>query len=146
MSFYALDSNTISYLLDRRLDVQRKLRELPKRDDILTIVIPPVVYYEVQRGLLYKDAKNKLRLFQQFCIKYDVGRMDWDCWNTAAGIYARLRKMGKLIEDADIQIAAFCLVNDMTLVTSNASHFSRIPELKWENWVSGGEHSHGHGI
>ena len=139
MSFYALDANIISYLLDRRLDVQRKMKELAAKDDMITFFIPPVAYYEVLRGLLYKDAKNKLRMFQQFCIRYDVGRMDWDCWNMAAGIYARLRKMGKLIEDADIQIAAFCLVNDMTLVTNNTKHFGRIPELKWENWTTEGE-------
>ena len=98
-----------------------------------------MAYYEVLRGLLYKDAKKKLSMFQRFCCTYDVGKMDWDCWHTAAEIYASLRKMGKLIEDADIQIAAFCLVNNMTLVTNNASHFNCIPELKWENWASEGE-------
>jgi len=140
MSFYALDANIISYLLDRRLDIQRKMRELPTKEDIVTFVIPPVAYYEVLRGLYYKDANNKLRMFRKFCVTYDVGVMDRDCWDTAAGIYACLRKMGKPIEDADIQIAAFCLVNDMTLITNNVSHFSRIPELKWENWAAEGEH------
>jgi len=146
MGFYALDANIVSYLLDRRLDVQRKLRELPQRDKHLTIVIPSLAYYEVLRGLYYKDARNKLRMFRNFCCQYQISLMDWDCWDTAAGIYARLRKMGKLIEDADIQIAAFCIVNDMTLVTNNARHFSRIPELKWENWVTEGETNHGNGI
>jgi len=140
MGFYALDANIVSYLLDRRLDVQRKLRELPKRDDMLTVVIPSVAYYEVLRGLLFKDARNKLRMFRHFCCTYDVGMMDWDCLSAAAEIYARLRKMGKLIEDADIQIAAFCIVNNMTLITNNAGHFNRIPELKWENWAMEGEH------
>jgi tRNA(fMet)-specific endonuclease VapC len=53
----------------------------------------------------------------------------------AAKIYANLRKAGQLIEDADILIAAIALVNDMTLVTNNTSHFSRIAGLQLEDWL-----------
>ena len=54
----------------------------------------------------------------------------------AVEIYADLRQRGMLIEDADILMAAIALVNDLTLVTNNTSHFSRIPGLQLEDWLA----------
>ena len=53
----------------------------------------------------------------------------------AAEIYADLRAAGQLIEDADILITAIALVNDLTLVTNNTAHFSRIVGLQLEDWL-----------
>jgi tRNA(fMet)-specific endonuclease VapC len=39
-----------------------------------------------------------------------------------------------VIGDADILIAAYCLVNDYTLVTNNTNDFNRIDGLKLVNW------------
>ena len=50
-------------------------------------------------------------------------------------IYADLRTVGQLIEDADLLIAAIALVNDLTLVTHNTSHFSRVADLQLEDWL-----------
>lgn len=36
--------------------------------------------------------------------------------------------------DSDILIAAYCIVNDYTLVTDNTSDFERIEGLKFVNW------------
>jgi predicted nucleic acid-binding protein len=52
-----------------------------------------------------------------------------------------LEKKGKVIDDADLFIAACALVNNMTLVTnnlkvtSNEKHFRRIEGLHVENWL-----------
>lgn len=45
-------------------------------------------------------------------------------------IRAKLKLQGTVIEDIDIFIAATCLVNDLTLITQNVKHFSRINNLK----------------
>ncbi|MCP4148878.1 MAG: type II toxin-antitoxin system VapC family toxin [bacterium] len=34
----------------------------------------------------------------------------------------------------DLMIASICLANNVTLVTNNLKHFSRIEELPIENW------------
>ena len=41
-----------------------------------------------------------------------------------------------MIEDADILIAATCLVKDMLLVTDNEEHFRRIENLRVDNWLT----------
>lgn len=43
---------------------------------------------------------------------------------------AHLKKAGLVIEDLDILIAATCVANNLTLVTLNPKHFSRISSLK----------------
>lgn len=44
-------------------------------------------------------------------------------------IRSKLKSQGTVIEDIDIFIAATCLVNDLTLLTHNVKHFSRINNL-----------------
>jgi tRNA(fMet)-specific endonuclease VapC len=54
---------------------------------------------------------------------------------TFGEVKAQLRQEGKLIEDLDLVIAATARTLDLTLVTNNQDHFSRIPGLRLENWT-----------
>ena len=49
-------------------------------------------------------------------------------------IKSELETAGNRIDDADVIIAATAIENDMTLVTGNIKHFSRITGLRIENW------------
>ena len=55
-------------------------------------------------------------------------------WNKAVEIYIALKQKGKLIKEADILIAAYCLVNGYTLITRNIKDFNRIDGLNFVNW------------
>jgi len=46
-----------------------------------------------------------------------------------------LRKKGELIGLEDVLIAASALANQYIVVTANIRHFSRIKDLKVENWL-----------
>ena len=48
---------------------------------------------------------------------------------------SKLSTQGKIIEDFDILIASIAYSNNCILVTNNPDHFSRIDELKIENWL-----------
>ena len=50
-------------------------------------------------------------------------------------VYAELKRSGNLISEIDAQIAAIALVHNLTLVTHNTRHFSRIPRLTLEDWA-----------
>ena len=54
---------------------------------------------------------------------------------SAARIRAYLERHGIIIGAYDIQIAAQGLSRGLTVVTHNTGEFSRIPELKLEDWV-----------
>lgn len=45
-------------------------------------------------------------------------------------IRAMLKQHGEVIEDLDILIGATCIVNNLTLITFNPSHFQRIKNLE----------------
>ncbi|MDR1688397.1 MAG: PIN domain-containing protein [Clostridiales bacterium] len=132
MTTYALDSNIISYIIRENGDVITRYHEETGLGNEL--IIPPVVYYEVQRWLLAKSLYSKKRAFDNFCQNVEVGNFDFAVWNKASEIYADLCKQGKLADDADIFIAAFCLVNGYTLVTNNVRHFENISGLNIVNW------------
>ena len=52
----------------------------------------------------------------------------------SAGIRAQLEKNGTPIGPYDLLIAGTALVHQGILVTNNTKEFTRIPELKIENW------------
>jgi predicted nucleic acid-binding protein len=129
---YALDTNIVSYILKEDTDVMARYNQTFASGSYF--VIPPVVFYEIQRGLLAKNMKKKLTQFSMLCQNVDIVEFTSFVWQKAAQIYASLSQQGKLIDDTDIFIAAFCLVNGYTLVTNNIRHFEHIKELNLVNW------------
>ena len=135
---YALDSNIISYLLR-----PSKNQELVQRFIIETqyngYVIPPACFYEVLWYLLRKKASAQLRIFNELYddsfVKISMGEAEF---LKAAEIRAALEEKGTPVgKDADIFIAAYCIVNGYTLVTNNTSDFERIGGVSFVNWKAG---------
>jgi len=129
---YALDSNIVSYMLNGDADVTAHYSQA--FDDGGDVAIPPIVFYEIQRGLLARRLNKKLAEFDELYQNVLQVGFDITTWQKAAEIYASLCQQGKPIEDSDIFIAAYCIVNDFTLVTNNTRHFERVDGLKIVNW------------
>jgi len=129
---YALDTNIVSYFIREDNHIISQFRAVVATGN--SIVISPVTYYEIRRGFKHKAAPKKEKIFIRMCTMYPIGEMNLSAWETAADIYAESRKRGLPIEDTDIIIAAFCIVNDHTLVTNNKSHFENIDGLKFVDW------------
>lgn len=134
MSVYALDANIVSYYLKENALVIGHIEEALIAGD--EIVIGPIAYYEVRRGLLALGSPERLRKFERFCQMFSVGRLDNQILDTAADIYVDLRKQGRIIADADILIAAYCINNSFTLVTGNVKHFEYVQNLHFVDWTN----------
>jgi predicted nucleic acid-binding protein len=132
MKTYALDTNILSYILKKDENVILRLRT--EQDKGHECVIPPLAYYEIKRGLLSVGSTVRLRLFENLCRDFIVGAMDTAAWDKAAHLYAIQRQCGVPVEEADIFIAAFCLVGGYTLVTNNTKHFEMFEGLDFTNW------------
>ena len=130
---YALDTGTIILHLNGDNPVTAKMDEAVRSGD--RFIIPPIVDYEIQRGLFYKPSPKKEKAYFTLRRHYGVGVMTPEMWIQAAHIYVSLRQNGFTIGDDDIFIAAFCLVNRHTLVTRNTKDFVNIAELHIENWI-----------
>jgi tRNA(fMet)-specific endonuclease VapC len=61
---------------------------------------------------------------------------DEDAWIAAELRFQQLRD-GNVIGAYDIMIAAQALRHDVLLITSNVDEFSRVPDLRWEDWTQG---------
>lgn len=94
-----------------------------------------ITRYEILRGLKYRDARGQLHHFEARCRSPDILPFDDAVIQRAATIYADLRVRGKIIQDADIFIAATALEHGLVVVTNNENHFIRIPGLHVENWL-----------
>ena len=130
---YALDTNTIIYLLNDNQSV------IDRRDKAVAagkrFIIPPIVDYEIRRGLLYKPSPKKEPMYWALVNRYGVGDMTSAMWVRAAQIYVDLRRKSLTVGDADILIAAFCVVNGYALVTNNVKDFENIDGLQLVNWA-----------
>jgi predicted nucleic acid-binding protein len=132
MSVYALDSNIVSFYLRGNRAVIENIEKTISEDH--SIVITPIAYYEVKRGLLLIDATKLIKKFEAFCSLFPVGKFGDYLLEDAITIYVREKKEKRNLEDADILIAAFCLHNNYILVTDNAKHFKNIKGLHTVNW------------
>ena len=54
--------------------------------------------------------------------------------NIFGEIRAYLASLGKPIGPYDLQIAAIALAHNVTVVTHNTDEFSRVPNLRIEDW------------
>ena len=133
MSVYALDSNMISFYLRDNASVIANIEKAIS--DGNGIVIPPIVYYEVKRGLKFINATKKMKEFETLCELFPVGELGDYLLEKSINIYVQERKAGRNIEDADIFIASFCIHNNYILVTDNIDHFTKIPDLHVINWA-----------
>lgn len=130
---YLLDTNIVSYLLKRNINVEKKLGDVTLLGE--EVFISCITYYEVKRGLLAVNATRQLADFKQLCSDYEVLYLDdLEIIERACQIHADLKKTGKPIQDADVLIAATAITRGLILV-SNDSDMLRVDGIELENWL-----------
>jgi len=127
-----LDTDIVSYFFQGLPQVLKKVDKYLKEHGYVNISV--VTYYEVMNGLLYKDAKKQLKKFEEFVHLNRILSLSLESAKTSAKIYAELRRKGEIIGHNDVLIAGIAVENNLTLITNNSSHFSRIKDLEIDNW------------
>jgi tRNA(fMet)-specific endonuclease VapC len=130
---YLLDTNIVSASLKQNIKINLKLQEVSGFK--VDIFISGITYYEIQRGLLRTNATKKLAWFEQFCQDYPILFLDdLRIFQKASEIHADLTRKGRIIQDADILIAATAMIHGLILV-SHDSDLTRVKDLQLENWL-----------
>jgi len=85
---------------------------------------------ELYEGV-YQSAnpEERRRGIDSFLIGVTVLNIDEETARTFGRLRCSLRRVGELIDNFDLLIAATCLRHGMTLITGNVRHFKRIPGL-----------------
>jgi predicted nucleic acid-binding protein len=121
-----LDTNIVSQILRRNALVLTRLGEAAGHDDLFMC---PVVFYELWRGLTYREADRQLGELNTFARTLQWIDYDRAMWIEAAGLWATRRRRGQTHDDADLLIAAFVRRLRATLVTNNTADFTDLDLL-----------------
>lgn len=132
MKQYLLDTNVCAYLLRGKYGVKEKIKAVGLVNCHISIISYAELYYGCESSY---DFNFNLSLLNQFCQSIDIIGID-RIVPTFAKEKARLRAQGRLIEDFDILIGATAIDYDMTLVTENIKHLSRLRGISIENWIN----------
>lgn len=127
MTSYLLDTSVIiDYLRDKETAVQ--LLDNLEGEFFSSYICMSEIYEGVYRVNNPKEIADAVTKF--FTSLSGIYGVDEDIAKKFGEIRADLKRKGILIEDLDLFLAATCLVYDLTMITFNQKHFSRITNLK----------------
>lgn len=129
---YLLDTNILSDLVKYpRGKIFSKIREVGEK----TICTSIIVACELKFGA---EKKNSLRLKERVNLVLELLPVLPILPNMAqdyATIRTHLERLGTPIGGNDLLIATHALNKDLIVVTENIREFTRVPNLKVENWL-----------
>ena len=128
-----LDTNICVYLMKNKYPAAtKKLLDMNPSE----LAVSSITVYELEYGAAKSNWGEKTRQkLAQFMAPFTILPFETNDALSAARIRAYLERHGMIIGAYDIQIAAQGLSRGLTVVTHNSGEFSRIPELKLEDWV-----------
>ena len=130
---YMLDTNICIYAIKHKPEkVFQKLQEVDPED----VCVSSITYAELMHGVEKSAAieKNRLALSMLFA-NIEILNFDVDAANCYGKIRADLEKKGTPIGPLDMMIAGHTMSKGYIVVTNNVKEFSRVPNLKIENWA-----------
>jgi tRNA(fMet)-specific endonuclease VapC len=130
---YYLDTNICIYFLKGSFPNLKK-KILSVNPD--SISIPAIVKTELLYGSeKSKNKEDNLKKIQQFLLPFHIE----DFTDNETALYAKIRneleKKGKIIGPNDLLIASIVFSHNGTLITKNTKEFSRVKDLKIEDWT-----------
>ena len=130
---YMLDTNICIYAIKHKPEIVfQRLQEI----DPENVCISTVTYAELVHGVEKSAAVDKNRLaLSMLLANIDILDFDVDAAVCYGKIRADLEKRGTPIGPLDMMIAGHAQSLGYTLVTNNEKEFSRVSNLKIENWA-----------
>jgi tRNA(fMet)-specific endonuclease VapC len=131
---YLPDTNTCISLLRQKQPALIARWQSTKSTEI---TLCSIVVYELRHGAESSSnpAQERGKL-DVFLAPFSSLPFDDACGRKCAEIRRALERKGERIGPHDLQIAAIALQHGLTLVTHNVREFSRIAELRLEDWES----------
>ncbi|MEA2040714.1 MAG: type II toxin-antitoxin system VapC family toxin [Thermodesulfobacteriota bacterium] len=131
---YLLDTNICIYIINEKpKKVLRKFEQYPVHE----FAISSITHAELQFGVEKSKHKDiNQNALDEFLLPLTIlpfhGKKLVACYGE---IRAFLESRGKTIGPLDTLIAAHALSLDLMIVSNNIKEFSRVPNLKCENWA-----------
>ncbi len=130
---YLLDTNICIYFMKDRYPLlsQKILAHSPSE-----FLISSITVFELEYGAEKSNWGDRTReKLAMFLAPFTILPFSSDDAVSAGRLRGYLEKQGTPIGSYDVQIAAQALTAGVTLITHNVGEFSRVPNLKVEDWV-----------
>lgn len=128
---YLLDTDTLIYVFKRSGNC---LAQLTSKADS-EIALSTINLFELEYGMGKSNNRIKMDAYVLNLRKrYAVLDFNLAASQQAGAVRALLHTQGTPIGPYDVQIAGIALSNNLTVVTRNTREFSRVPNLKVEDW------------
>ena len=129
---YLLDTNICIFIKNGKPpQVLQRLRQAIKEK----VYISSITLAELQYGVYNSLAIEKNRIsLTQFIAPFSLLNFDDDDAEEFGRIRSYLKRSGSLIGPYDMLIVAQAISKNLVLVTNNTAEFSRIQNLRLEDW------------
>ena len=128
---YLLDTDTLIYSLKGHETVIDNLARHQHDSLKISVVSLLELYYGAHKS---QRVTSNLANVRRLEASFRILSVDTAITETFGMVKANLEKSGIPLDDFDLMIASTALSFNLTLVTNNEKHFSRIEGLKCENW------------
>jgi tRNA(fMet)-specific endonuclease VapC len=129
---YLLDTNIISELVKNPREIIFSKIQSIGEEKICTSI---VVACELKFGARKKNSPQLLQKIELILDSIEILPLTDPVEEYYAEIRTYLEQQGTPIGGNDLLISAHALTLDLTIVTANVREFSRVPNLKVENWL-----------
>ena len=124
---YILDTDWIINFLAGKPDAAAKLERLDSKEIVISLVTVGEIY---ESAYHFANPAAHITKFREFIDHFELLNLNLPIIERFAEIRAHLRRRGQMISDVDILLGATALHHNLTVLTYNRKHFTRIPDLK----------------
>jgi len=129
---YLLDTNICIYLFKGLFDIATKIEAIGTSNFFISeITIAELKYGAAKSDFPEKSVEKIIKLQRLFTVIPIFNSLD-----VYAREKARLKKIGRILDDFDLLIGATAISNNLTLITRNVSDFDRLTDIEIENWAN----------
>lgn len=132
---FCFDTDVLSAVLrrDPPLHLIRRIARVPAEEQFTTsVTLGELLYGVARRG----SAELAVRVRDLITGAAHVLPFDAAAAEVYGPLRARLESEGRRLDEPDLRIASIALSRGLTLISGNIRHFSRVPDLQLENWLS----------
>mgnify|MGYP001578095512 CR=1 FL=1 len=132
---YLLDTNILSELVKKNPNnnLMIRLESIPSA----SLYTASICVMELRYGVLRRGNPSDLwsKIEKSILSKVQILNFYYKDALKAAEVLSELHSIGQPVGIEDIMIGSIALSNGLVVVSANTKHFSRIPDLKLENWL-----------
>ena len=126
-----LDSDILVGILRKNQDAIEKYEQKEKEEIATTIFNAQELLFG---ALISENVAANFNAAKELLDELDILIYDKKSMTESVKIQAYLEKTGKHIGIFDEMISGICTANNATIITRNVEHFSRVANLKIEEW------------